>query len=73
MAALHAHQGRDPAGCEDLLHVVGGRGQGERVRIAPDHRAHRVDLLEGRRDGVVALQRAGYVDRPELRAHAAGP
>jgi small ligand-binding sensory domain FIST len=72
VAALGAEQRGDPAGREDPLHVGGGQRELQRPGIAGDHRAGQVDLLEHRGDRLVAGQRGGDIDRPELAADPAG-
>ncbi len=72
VAALGAEQRGDPAGGEDLLHVVRGQREPERSRVTRDHPAGQVDLLEHGRDRPVTGQRDRHVDGPELRAHPAG-
>jgi hypothetical protein len=72
MAAFGAEQRGHPAGGEDLFHVVRGQRDPERLRVAHDHPAGQVDLLEHGRNSTVTGQRGRHVDGPELRPDTAG-
>ena len=67
-AALEPEERRDPAVRERGLHLVGGRGQRERVRVPLDEPVDDVHLLERLVDGLGFGQRGRDPDRPELAA-----
>ena len=66
MAALHAEQRGDPAGLHRLLHIRGGKGKLQPVRIASDQPLHHVDLLDRRHGSLRFGKVRRDIDRPEL-------
>jgi hypothetical protein len=70
VTAFHADQRGDAAALEGPLDVVRRQREHKGVGIAVDHPMDDIDLLQRRRDSLLALIGGGYVDRPELAADA---